>query len=263
MTKISRAVRFAVFLLVAACAGVAVPASAAKNVEAPESAASRQAAPAQPKLDHSGRKRVGKASFYAKRFAGRKMASGNRMDRRGNNAASRTLPIASEGGHIGFSPATRFEQQVLEHPAARFERVSWERILSGPGLELIDEVSRHALGQPDAPRTAQQIVDAAQAGSCPAARHSVACFAGLLGSFGGDLALIFRAGGVVIGGGVAARLAPLISLPEVRERFGRKGRFSDWLGALPLAILLDPNAALNGAARAFAERFAQSVDTSP
>lgn len=169
--------------------------------------------------------------------------------------AGHAVPIASEGGHIGFAPATRFEQQVLEYAAARFERVSWERILSGPGLELIDAVSRRALGQPDAPRTAQQIVDAAHAGSCPVATQSVACFAGLLGSFGGDLALIFRAGGVVIGGGVTARLAPLLSLPDVRERFSRKGRFSAWLGALPLAILCSPNAALNGAARAFAERF--------
>lgn len=173
--------------------------------------------------------------------------------------AGHALPIASEGGHIGFAPATRFEQRVLEHAAARFERVSWERILSGPGLELIDEVSRRALDLPDTPRTARQIVEAAHAGTCPAARHSVACFAGLLGSFGGDLALIFRAGGVVIGGGLAARLAPLLSLPDVRERFSRKGRFSAWLGTLPLAVLLDPNAALNGAARAFAERFTASV----
>jgi len=168
----------------------------------------------------------------------------------------RPLPIASEGGHISFAPATSFEESVRELAAARFERVSWERILSGPGLELIDEVSRRELGGPGEARTAQQIVDAARAGTCPAAASSVACFAGLLGSFGGDLALMFRAsGGVVIGGGFAARIAPLIALADVRARFSHKGRFSAWLDALPLSILLTPNAALSGAARAFAERF--------
>lgn len=101
MTKISGAARFATFLMVVACAaGVAVPASAAEKVAQPatqpESAVSRQAVPAKPKLDHSGRKRVGKASIYAKKFAGRKMASGKRMDPQDNNAASRTLPLGTE-----------------------------------------------------------------------------------------------------------------------------------------------------------------------
>jgi len=174
----------------------------------------------------------------------------------------RPLAIASEGGHIGFAPATPFEERVLEHATARFKRVSWERILSGPGLELIDAVSRHEFDAPSAPRSAQQIVDAARAGTCPAAANSVACFAGLLGSFGGDLALTFRAaGGVAIGGGITARIAPLISLPDVRERFRQKGRFSAWLDTLPLSILLNPNVALNGAAYAFAERFPEDAGT--
>jgi rare lipoprotein A len=46
-------------------------------------------------LDRSGRKRFGKASFYARMFAGRKMADGNRMRPTGNNAASLTLPLGT------------------------------------------------------------------------------------------------------------------------------------------------------------------------
>ncbi|MGE5470595.1 MAG: glucokinase [Bacteroidota bacterium] len=170
--------------------------------------------------------------------------------------AGRSVPVASEGGHIGFAPSTVFEQQVLAHAARLFEHVSWERILSGPGLELIDEVSQAQFAAPASRRTAAAIIAAAAGGQCAAAAQSIACFAGLLGSFGGDLALTFRAaGGVVIGGGVVARLAPLLSLPDIRQRFCRKGRFSSWLGALPLAILLDPYAALRGAALAFAEHY--------
>jgi glucokinase len=174
----------------------------------------------------------------------------------------RLQPIPSEGGHISFAPSSAFEQKVLEHAAAQFERVSWERILSGPGLELIDTVSRRDLDGPAEPRNAQQIIAAAQAGACRAAIHSVNCFAGLLGGFGGDLALMFRAdGGVVISGGVTARIAGLVSLPAIRQRFSRKGRFSAWLDGLPLSILNNPNAALLGAARAFGERFPEASGT--
>jgi len=172
----------------------------------------------------------------------------------------RPQPMVSEGGHIGFAPADEFEQRVLEFAQTRFARVSWERILSGPGLELIDEVSRQQLGVPGPNRSASQIVAAAKAGDCPVAAHSIACFGGLLGSFGGDLALMFRAnGGVVIGGGIALRIAPLISLAQLRQRFAQKGRFSGWLENLPLTILRSPNAALHGAARAFAEHFPESA----
>lgn len=51
---------------------------------------------ARPKLDRSGRKRVGTASVYARRFAGRKMADGARMDPHDDNAASKTLPLGTE-----------------------------------------------------------------------------------------------------------------------------------------------------------------------
>ncbi len=48
-----------------------------------------------PHLDRSGRKRIGKASFYAKMFAGKKMADGGPMHPRGDNAASKTLPLGT------------------------------------------------------------------------------------------------------------------------------------------------------------------------
>jgi rare lipoprotein A len=50
---------------------------------------------AKPQLDRSGKARIGKASFYASMFAGRKMANGNKMDPHDSNAASRTLPLGT------------------------------------------------------------------------------------------------------------------------------------------------------------------------
>jgi rare lipoprotein A len=53
------------------------------------------AASATPQPDLSGRTRFGVASFYAKKFAGREMADGSKMDPHGDNAASKTLPLGT------------------------------------------------------------------------------------------------------------------------------------------------------------------------
>ena len=88
---------FAVWLSVALAGLIPEPSSAAAQTTDPPSASSRQQAASAParKLDHSGRKRVGKASFYAKKFTGRTMANGKKMNPRGNNAASKTLPLGT------------------------------------------------------------------------------------------------------------------------------------------------------------------------
>jgi rare lipoprotein A len=77
-------------------AGFTPYAHAVESVARQESASSRPAtSTAKAKPDLSGHKRVGKASFYAQKFAGRKMADGSRMKQQGNNAASKTLPLGT------------------------------------------------------------------------------------------------------------------------------------------------------------------------
>src|SRR5690349_4436528 len=84
-------------LLAGACvalgASSAVGAAAEGKSNGPSVA--REKPVANPQLDHTGRKRVGKASFYAKMFHGRKMANGKPMDPRDDNAASKTLPLGT------------------------------------------------------------------------------------------------------------------------------------------------------------------------
>ena len=90
--------RLAALLAVSAvCAAAAGsgPARAELAAAQPAVSAPNAASPARPKLDLSGRKRVGKASFYAQRFAGRKMADGTPMNPHDDNAASRTLPLGT------------------------------------------------------------------------------------------------------------------------------------------------------------------------
>jgi rare lipoprotein A len=84
--------------LVAQAAALGSLANAATPTGSPASAATSAArlSPQQSAaLDRSGKKRVGKASFYAHMFAGRKMADGKMMDPKRNNAASRTLPLGT------------------------------------------------------------------------------------------------------------------------------------------------------------------------
>ena len=67
-------------------------ASAASQEETPSRIAK---ATARPPPDLSGRTRIGDASFYAKKFAGREMADGGKMDPHGDNAANKTLPLGT------------------------------------------------------------------------------------------------------------------------------------------------------------------------
>lgn len=85
-------------LTLAAGPGIASKAQAEEESARPkkaEASSEKAAKPAKPKLDRSGRKRVGKASYYSKKFAGKKMADGTRMKPQGDNAASKTLPLGT------------------------------------------------------------------------------------------------------------------------------------------------------------------------
>ena len=79
----------------AGAVGVASPTLATERAKG-KATLERETPVARPKLDRSGRKRVGVASVYARRFTGRKMADGTLMDPRDDNAASKTLPLGTE-----------------------------------------------------------------------------------------------------------------------------------------------------------------------
>jgi len=84
--------RSAVVLALALCLGTTSWAQAPSKSESQSTASSSK----KPKLDLSGKARKGKASYYAKKFHGRKMADGTRMDPNANIAASRTLPLGTK-----------------------------------------------------------------------------------------------------------------------------------------------------------------------
>jgi len=107
-------------------------------------------------------------------------------------SAGRWHPLATEGGHVTFAPETPFESAAAQLASARFGHVSWERILSGPGLALLRDAALIEAGMtPDTVDSAMVIetIGRADAASIKAARS----FIDLLGAFAGDLALLYEA----------------------------------------------------------------------
>jgi glucokinase len=171
----------------------------------------------------------------------------------------RHVAIASEGGHADFAPRTPREIELLRWLLRRWPHVSWERVVSGPGIvhlfEFLRDVERldvppplaAALGAGD---PAAAITEAALAGRTPIASATLDLFASLYGAEAGNLALKLKAtGGVWVGGGIAPKILPKLRDGAFREAYVAKGRFADLLGTIPVRAIVDPDVALWGAAR--------------
>lgn len=160
--------------------------------------------------------------------------------------------VETEGGHVSFAPQGDEEQLIARWAIARFGRVSNERLVSGAGLSHIDAALR---GEDPSNRAAMlrepaQIVAAALEGHDLVARRTLARFCAIFGSVAGDCALVHGARSVVIAGGIVPRIIPFLRSSAFRERFLAKGRFADYLAAVPIHLITHPHPGLLGAAMA-------------
>jgi glucokinase len=156
--------------------------------------------------------------------------------------------IATEGGHISFAPVDEVEVELLRLLTRRFGRVSIERLLSGPGLVNLRSAFAEIEGHRPADLASEDVVRQAEAGD-PLSAEALDRFCKIYGSVAGDFALMYGArGGVYLGGGIAPAVAPHLQRAGFRERFERKGRFSDYVAAIPTRILTNTYAGLVGAA---------------
>ena len=163
------------------------------------------------------------------------------------------IPIEGEGGHVTLAARTAFEHELLDWMAQRYEHVSAERVLSGPGLEFLYEAICAVQGTPQPrPTSAAEIVQQALLDSTSLSAQTVQQFCAWLGCVAGNLALTLGAfGGVYIGGGIAPRLGTLLDQSEFRERFNDKGRMRVLLEPIPVWVIVSPTSpALLGAAQA-------------
>jgi len=162
----------------------------------------------------------------------------------------RMVPMATEGGHIGFAPADEQEIAVLQQLMRRFGRVSVERLLSGPGLENLHRALEQIGGQQPTALAAAQVVEQARKGD-PVCGAALTMFCAVYGSVAGDFALAHGArGGVYIAGGIALKIEEFFANSPFRARFESKGRLSSFVKVVPTTLIASGDAAMLGAARA-------------
>ena len=165
------------------------------------------------------------------------------------------IPLSGEGGHATLSPANPREMEIVQVMWQDYAHVSWERLLSGMGLEHLHRAIAHLDGASPLPLTAAEITQHALTGSDRYCTEAVATFCGMLGSVAGNLALTLGArGGVYIGGGIIPRLGSYFAQSPFRERFESKGRYANYLAAIPTYVVKADNPAFLGAAMALGVR---------
>jgi glucokinase len=155
--------------------------------------------------------------------------------------------IATEAGHTTLPGTTPGEDAVIAVLRGRFGHASAERALSGSGLENLYTATAEIENTLAPARSAAEITAQALDGSCPLCRATLDMFCALLGIVAGNLALTFRArGGIYIAGGITPRLTDYLAHSAFRARFVAKGRFREYLEHIPVAIIVNPDAAFLG-----------------
>lgn len=166
-------------------------------------------------------------------------------------------PFPTEGGHADFAPSNELEWNLLQYLQRTHEHVSWERVVSGPGLATVYEflLERAGASAPQWWSEAQSNKEPAEAIATSAddgdehANAAVELFLGLYGAEAGNFALkIFATGGIYLGGGIAPKLAKRIRSSSFLERFDGKGRMRGLVEQIPIKVVLNESAALQGAA---------------
>jgi glucokinase len=149
---------------------------------------------------------------------------------------------------MGFAPETSEQVELLSVLRDRFDRVSSERLVSGPGLENIYRGLARIHGDNRSCLTAAKIFRASLDRSDPLASRAIALFFEILGQFAGDLALSLGAqNGVYIAGGIARRYPRQLAESRFRNGFESKGRHRLLMERIPTQLILHQQAGLLGA----------------
>ncbi len=178
-------------------------------------------------------------------------------------------PFASEGGHADFAPRTDLEIDLLRYLMGRFEHVSYERVLSGPGLHNIYQFLRES-GRGEEPAwLAEQIAQgdpsaaiskSALEGTSAICVQALDIFVSVYGAETGNLALkMLATGGMYVGGGIAPKIIRKLSSTTFMKAFTSKGRSSGLLKDVPVRVITNDKTALLGAGRVAALALANSL----
>ena len=176
----------------------------------------------------------------------------------------RFWPQASEGGHASFAPRNAVEIDLLRHLETKWSHVSFERILSGPGLAALYAFERTRSGESEPGWLAEEIARAGDpapavtaaglSGRDAVAERTVERFVSIYGGEAGNFALkVLATGGLYVGGGIAPKMLPRMLDGTFFGGFCDKGRFAPLLAKIPVRVVTNDRCALLGAARTGAE----------
>ena len=173
----------------------------------------------------------------------------------------RYLACPSEGGHTDFAPADDLEAGLLGYLRRRYGHVSYENVCSGMGILNIYNYLKECGYAPE-PEWLTQLLAAAddpvpiivqsalaQDRDCLIGRDTLKTFVSILGAEAGNVALkIMALGGVYLGGGILPKIVSAVAAGPFMDSFCRKGRMSGLLRRIPVFVIMNPKAALCGAA---------------
>ena len=177
---------------------------------------------------------------------------------------SRHLAGATEGGHADFAPGTPEDEILLQFARRTWQHLSWERIVSGPGLHLIHRCLTQAMGRNETASVRARlrasddpsaiVGEEGVAGSSETCREAVDWFVRLYGAQAGNLALtVLALGGIYVGGGIIGHILPRIEANQAFiDAFCAKGRYEGLLREIPVYGILEARTGLWGAADAAA-----------
>jgi glucokinase len=165
----------------------------------------------------------------------------------------------SEGGHTDFGPTTPTQIELLQYWQKLKGHVSYEWVCSGIGIGNIYEFFKATNYAPEPEWLTEQfastddptpiIVNTALNKDEPLCKATLDTFVAILGAEAGNLALkILATGGIYLGGGIPPRILPVLQTGAFMQAFSHKGRFVELLARVPVRVILNPQAALMGAA---------------
>lgn len=169
-------------------------------------------------------------------------------------------PVVGEGSHAGFAPETRMQSKVLKQLRQRFERVSEERLISGPGLENIYWALCKIHAEKTSAITAAEIFSRVLANEDVIAAEATQIFFEALGQIAGNLVLTLGAyDGVYLAGGILKRYPDLLKISSFRSGFENKGRHRSLMENVPSLLILHPQPGLLGASHCARQLYQQSA----
>lgn len=173
------------------------------------------------------------------------------------NNTVRSYP--TEAGHIDFAPADSHQEELLHFLQKKYDHVSWERILSGPG---ISDLYRFCSNQPLLNVDAGWVNNQASNGSDAAAEEAMHLFARIYGAFAGNMVLTHRPiDGIFLVGGVTIKTQHWLQSDEFLQAFCAKGRMRHLAEETPVYLLPDEDNGLKGVIM-YAETFYKHNDQS-